>query len=369
MDLPRAFKKRSPYTALEERQMWHYVASQYNIGDRGFGPAFWKEFRRNHPVSKTPSSLESHFRKKMVPRVHEASIDAEDVFKLMRHFKVILDESAQQRLKRKFGLDRIDVGRGDVFLWAHKRLDNGELTQYPRGYQEGPEDDSSDSSSTSDIEDVTPDRRPQSSRHRRSPSPSRTPSPRHGSQRQSDEENAHAQERSRRAVKVSPGSSPPEFQAPEFSPDIANDDRPGCSRWLNSRKRTRSPKKALFTTDCTLPLQPVMKPVKTSPSLKPHIGGLRSHPTRKRSEPNFDDEDRLQLLQFAKGQLSLDKLPDAIKANKSWEVAMRRLFDGASVPQDASSAAVGAERANENVDTAMDTSRASDAAVARSKEL
>ncbi|KAH7694261.1 Protein R06A4.2, partial [Aphelenchoides avenae] len=367
MNLPRDFKKRSRYTPLEERQMWHYVASQYAIGDRGFGQVFWTEFLRNHPISKTPSSLESHFRKKMVPRVHEASIDAEDIFKLMRHFKVILDESAQQRLKQKFGLDRIDVGRRGVFLWAHKKLATGELAQYPRGYREDLEDRESDSSSTSDIEDVTPERSPQSSRHRRSPSPSRTPSPRRGSQRQSDEENTHAQKRSRRAVKVSPGSSPPEFQAPEFSPDIPNDARPCCSRLWNSRKRTRSPQKALFTTDRTLPLQPVMQPVKTSPSLKPHIGGLRSHPTRKRSELYFDDEDRLQLLQIAKGQLPLDKLPDTIKANKSWEVAMRRLFDGANVPQDASSNAGGAEHANENVDTAMATSRVSDDAVARSK--
>ena len=36
------------------------------------------------------------FRKKMIPRIHVASIDEEDIFKLMRHFKVVLDERAQQ---------------------------------------------------------------------------------------------------------------------------------------------------------------------------------------------------------------------------------------------------------------------------------
>ncbi|KAK0407487.1 hypothetical protein QR680_019220 [Steinernema hermaphroditum] len=92
----------SCFIAEEEHRMWQFLADQLKAGNKFAkhpkGYKIWGMYRRTYPLCPhTKGSLQTHFRRQLLPRIHEAQLTLPDLNTVIERLGIRLDEHQIQQ--------------------------------------------------------------------------------------------------------------------------------------------------------------------------------------------------------------------------------------------------------------------------------
>ncbi|KAH7699176.1 hypothetical protein AAVH_33721 [Aphelenchoides avenae] len=103
------------FTDAEHAHMWRFIAEEFKqknfIIIQRYGDLLWEKYIKAGHSERTLHSLRSHFGRQMYPRMHMADLPKDELFGLLKHFRVTLTDQQVKYLEEKF---RCEVRRNSL---------------------------------------------------------------------------------------------------------------------------------------------------------------------------------------------------------------------------------------------------------------
>ncbi|KAH7705910.1 hypothetical protein AAVH_26863 [Aphelenchoides avenae] len=103
------------FTDAEHAHMWRFIAEEFKqknfIIIQRYGDLLWEKYIKAGHSERTLHSLRSHFGRQMYPRMHMANLPKDELFGLLKHFRVTLTDQQVKYLEEKF---RCEVRRNSL---------------------------------------------------------------------------------------------------------------------------------------------------------------------------------------------------------------------------------------------------------------
>ncbi|KAH7720344.1 hypothetical protein AAVH_12154 [Aphelenchoides avenae] len=134
-------RNRSCFTDAEHAHIWRFVAEEFKqknfLALQRYGDLLWEKYIKAGHSNRTLISLRSHFGRQMYPRMHMADLPKDELFGLLKYFRVNLTDQQVNYLEEKFkcevqrnslGIIVLPSNIGDQHVPPRKRWNDGQLT-------------------------------------------------------------------------------------------------------------------------------------------------------------------------------------------------------------------------------------------------
>ncbi|KAK5973366.1 hypothetical protein GCK32_002942 [Trichostrongylus colubriformis] len=99
-------RKRAAYTKKDETEMWCFVYDKLKIAATAEpkGLLMWEDYVSERNCSRSPHSLNTHFRRHMINSLHNADLDCQEMMFLYRRLRLKMDSVVKAALELKFSV-------------------------------------------------------------------------------------------------------------------------------------------------------------------------------------------------------------------------------------------------------------------------